>query len=165
MISNLVFAAVVLTTPLRSSEPGSSPICCGVTCCSIDGACFTTGDTNPANECQICDPAASATAWTNSADPGCAGGSTDGSTTGSSGGGETSTTGETTDPGSGSTSSSGSETDEGETDGHDTDHGSDSDGDGNSNSGGGSGCSAAGTRATWGLGLFGLVLVRRRRRD
>ncbi|MBI5502262.1 MAG: hypothetical protein HY907_18610 [Deltaproteobacteria bacterium] len=58
--------------------PGSNP--CSAACqscnealdlcqvavgCFIGGACYASGATNPANQCQWCDPATSATAWTN----------------------------------------------------------------------------------------------------
>ncbi|MGE0872297.1 MAG: glycine-rich protein [Kofleriaceae bacterium] len=33
--------------------------------CTIDGVCYPSGVTNPANDCQVCDAAASATAWSN----------------------------------------------------------------------------------------------------
>ncbi|MBI5502271.1 MAG: hypothetical protein HY907_18655 [Deltaproteobacteria bacterium] len=58
--------------------PGSNPctlacegcnevldLCDVVVGCRIGGACYAVGATNPANQCQWCDPATSRTAWTN----------------------------------------------------------------------------------------------------
>jgi hypothetical protein len=44
-------------------------ICCGSSCCAIEGGCQSNGDENPANACEICNPAVSQTAW--SANPTC----------------------------------------------------------------------------------------------
>lgn len=44
-------------------------ICCGASCCAIEGGCQRTGEMNPANSCQLCDPSESQTAWTDI--PGC----------------------------------------------------------------------------------------------
>ncbi len=46
-------------------------ICCGATCCLIDGMCRTRDEQNPANGCQVCDPSMSQTQWTDMA--GCGG--------------------------------------------------------------------------------------------
>jgi MYXO-CTERM domain-containing protein len=40
-------------------------VCCGSTCCLIDGDCRATGETNPLNECQSCQPGTSQRAWSN----------------------------------------------------------------------------------------------------
>ncbi len=42
----------------------TSEICCGGACCFIDGACRTTGQINPANQCESCNPAVSQLNWT-----------------------------------------------------------------------------------------------------
>lgn len=39
-------------------------ICCGATCCLIDGMCLHANDENPTNPCQICDPSQSQAQWT-----------------------------------------------------------------------------------------------------
>lgn len=38
--------------------------CCGASCCFIDGMCRTTGEVNPDNSCEMCDPSSAGTAWT-----------------------------------------------------------------------------------------------------
>jgi MYXO-CTERM domain-containing protein len=40
------------------------PVCCGATCCFLDGRCRGTGDENPRNNCEVCDPTMSQTTWT-----------------------------------------------------------------------------------------------------
>lgn len=52
-------------------EPSSDT--CIATCdgCSVDGICRADGEINPANECEVCDPAASSTAWSANDGAGC----------------------------------------------------------------------------------------------
>ena len=47
-------------------------ICCGMTCCLI-GGCRANGDSNPADPCEICDPAADQFDWTRRDTPECSG--------------------------------------------------------------------------------------------
>lgn len=39
-------------------------ICCGSSCCLIDGDCLTDGEPNSRNACQVCDPSMSQVEWT-----------------------------------------------------------------------------------------------------
>lgn len=68
-----VFAAIVCSSFLwlagslaLAQDVGAAQegICCGATCCLIDGTCLSDGDVNPANSCEVCDPATSQAAWT-----------------------------------------------------------------------------------------------------
>jgi hypothetical protein len=75
-IASLVFALGVAgcTTgepPTEEVEGTVDTICCGAACCLIDGTCRSSGETNPANMCQRCNPANSQTSWTTTA--GCGG--------------------------------------------------------------------------------------------
>jgi len=76
MTSKLVlgFAVAVLATFLMPVSEALA-ICCGGSCCSIAGTCYGTGDENPDDECQTCDPSNSQTAWTDT--PGCTPGGED----------------------------------------------------------------------------------------
>jgi len=69
MTSKLVlgFAVAILTTFLMPASEALA-ICCGGSCCRIDGTCYTTGEENPDNECQTCDPSNSQSAWTDTPD-------------------------------------------------------------------------------------------------
>jgi hypothetical protein len=60
-------------------------ICCGAACCLIDGSCRASGETNPADRCQRCNPANSQTSWTTQA--GCGGTDSGGGGTDAGGGG------------------------------------------------------------------------------
>ena len=63
-----VLTTLLLAAPLASAQDdvgaAEAPICCGGECCLIGGSCFRRGDTNPADSCQMCDPGASQTGWT-----------------------------------------------------------------------------------------------------
>lgn len=63
----LGFAVAILTTLMMPASEALA-ICCGGSCCLIDDVCRSTGDTNPENECQTCDPSNSQTAWTDTPD-------------------------------------------------------------------------------------------------
>lgn len=54
-------AGVAMAQDVGASHEG---VCCGPTCCFIDGECLSDGNTNPRNECQSCDPSMSQTEWT-----------------------------------------------------------------------------------------------------
>ena len=60
-------------------------ICCGANCCLISGGCFTSGEENPSNACEVCDPGRNQGAFTNTCDTG--GGGTDAGGGGGGGGG------------------------------------------------------------------------------
>lgn len=62
-----LLAALVLTLLMPASEALAR--CCGASCCRIEGDCFTTGEANPDNPCEMCDPSSAPLAWT--AVPGC----------------------------------------------------------------------------------------------
>lgn len=71
MTSKLVlgFAVAVVATFLMPVSEAYA-ICCGGSCCFIDSMCRNTGDTNPDDACQVCDPSSSQTEWTTMADCG-----------------------------------------------------------------------------------------------
>lgn len=60
-------------------------ICCGASCCLISGGCFTTGEENPSNSCEVCDPGRSQSMFSNTCDTG--GGGMDAGGGGGGGGG------------------------------------------------------------------------------
>jgi hypothetical protein len=65
MTSKLVLGAavaVLMTFLMPASE--ALAVCCGSNCCCIDDATQGPGDTNPSNECQVCDPSTSQREWT-----------------------------------------------------------------------------------------------------
>lgn len=71
-----VLSFVVLGCAVQPTEDVESlvdEICCGASCCLIGGDCYTSGETNPANTCEACNPSTSQTEFTASAD-GCDGG-------------------------------------------------------------------------------------------
>jgi MYXO-CTERM domain-containing protein len=72
--------SILASAAAAQEDVGASreAICCGANCCLIGGECFTRGDTNPADDCQECDPSVSQTAWTDV--DGCGGGSDAGPT-------------------------------------------------------------------------------------
>src|SRR5688572_3510512 len=58
-----VVSVLLCAHGLLDASPARA-ICCGATCCFIDAACRTTGQTGPAGACQVCTPAQSSTQWT-----------------------------------------------------------------------------------------------------
>ncbi len=75
MRASLAFLAMGLigacaVQPVEDVESIVEDICCGGACCSIGGVCFNTGDPNPDNECEVCDPSSSQSAFTNTCDAG-----------------------------------------------------------------------------------------------
>lgn len=38
-------------------------VCCGASCCLIEGTCYGTGDVNPVDPCLSCQPSESQAAW------------------------------------------------------------------------------------------------------
>ena len=65
MISKLAlgFAVAVLTTFLMPVSEALA-VCCGGGCCCLDGETQGPGDVNPANPCEVCDPATDQMSWT-----------------------------------------------------------------------------------------------------
>lgn len=61
-LAAFVFAALLMPTSEALAR------CCGGSCCLIDDVCRDTGDTNPDNVCEVCDPSSAGTAWTAVAD-------------------------------------------------------------------------------------------------
>lgn len=55
----VVASVLVFAIPLEARA-----ICCGAACCFIDGACRSTGATDPSASCRSCQPGTSQTAWT-----------------------------------------------------------------------------------------------------
>lgn len=84
-------ALVLGTFSLAQAQPDEDfarqveEICCGAGCCLISGGCYTTGEENPSNSCQVCDPARSQATFSNTCDTG--GGGTDAGGGGGGGGG------------------------------------------------------------------------------
>ena len=79
-----------------AQETGSrvDAICCGSSCCRIDGVCYSTGESSPSDACLVCQPSRSQTSFTNT----CTGGTDagrggrDAGTSGGGGGGAGATT-------------------------------------------------------------------------
>tara|TARA_B100001750_G_scaffold136107_1_gene108292 strand:- start:2782 stop:3264 length:483 start_codon:yes stop_codon:yes gene_type:complete len=136
----MMSAAVVLWAAAPMSE--AFAICCGGNCCFIDTVCRSSGDENPDDACQVCDPSSSQTAWTDVA--GC--GDADAGTMTEEDAGVTEEDAGTTETDAGSTT----ETDAGTTTPDDDD---DDDG-----------CSAAGGGAAGGLWIAMALFARRRRK-
>ncbi len=65
MTSKLI-ASLALAMFVTLLMPASDALarCCGASCCLIDGTCRTTGEVNPDNACEMCDPSSAGTAWT-----------------------------------------------------------------------------------------------------
>jgi len=72
-LATMLAASCVLTgcfaedvTDTEFSDVGSDTldICCGGSCCFIDGMCRSMGQVNPANTCESCVPSTSQGAWT-----------------------------------------------------------------------------------------------------
>jgi MYXO-CTERM domain-containing protein len=162
--------------PIAEEVVGSDDaVCCGATCCFIDGACRTTGETNPADACEVCNPGRSQFMWSPSSGPGCvdaggpppldaglpdAGRPEDGGSGTDAGGGTDSGGG--TDAGGGTDSGGGTDAGGGRDSGG---GGTDAGGGG----GGGGGCSTVPAGSTGGAPLFlvlgvGLLVAARRRR-
>lgn len=70
----LAVAAGFAVVAMPASE--ALAVCCGANCCCIDGNIQSSGDTNPANPCEICSPSASTTDWTPRSDCGSDAGTT-----------------------------------------------------------------------------------------
>lgn len=91
LLAFLVCTASLMITAsaLAQDDVGAAHegVCCGATCCLIEGMCLGTGQQNPRNPCEVCDPGQSQAAWTTMAgctppDAGNTGGDPDaGSTT------------------------------------------------------------------------------------
>lgn len=71
--SSLLFFAGCTNAPSDDIGRSTYNICCGANCCcpsiGTTGSAFNAGDVNPDNECEICDPAMTAMAW--SPNPAC----------------------------------------------------------------------------------------------
>lgn len=88
-VSLTITASALAQDDVGASHEG---ICCGATCCLIEGMCLGTGQQNPRNPCEVCDPGQSAAAWTTTAgctppDAGNTGGDPDAGSTPPPGGG------------------------------------------------------------------------------
>ena len=73
-LSVLFAGSLFAVSGARADDPdigvSRQAICCGTSCCLIDGVCLSRGETNPTNSCEECNPSvAGQTAW--SAIPGC----------------------------------------------------------------------------------------------
>ena len=135
-------------------------ICCGATCCLIGGTCFTTGEANPEDACEVCDPGSSRSAFTNMCD---AGAPADAEPEGDSGPPPMMDSGPMDD--AGGDPDAGEEPDAG----GDPDAGSTADAGGGTDAGdgggGGGGCSvASGSQNVWLLAIGIVALIWRRRR-
>lgn len=154
--------------PTEDVESLVDEICCGMNCCLIDAVCVAVGETNPANECEVCDRSAggSPTSWT--AVPDC---------TPSDAGAPEEDAGADEDAGmpmmdSGPMDDAGAPEEDagGDPDaGADDDAGADEDAGGGTDAGdgggGGGGCSvASGSQNVWLLAIGIVALVLRRRR-
>lgn len=81
----LVFGLLSVASAQEDISSQVDEICCGASCCLIGGTCYTTGEENPSNSCEVCMPP-NQTSFTNTCDTG--GGGTDaGSSSGGGGGG------------------------------------------------------------------------------
>jgi len=62
----LIASSSLLAVPALAQDVGASRegICCGASCCLIDGNCRIEGQKEPGNPCNVCDPAESQFAWT-----------------------------------------------------------------------------------------------------
>ncbi len=152
----MMSAAVVLWAAAPMSE--AFAICCGGSCCRIESVCFNTGDPNPDDACQVCDPSTSQTMWTDVA--GC--GDADAGTMSEEDAGVTEEDAGVTEEDAGVTeedAGSTTETDAGSTteiDAGTTTPDDDDDDD--------DGCSAAGGGAAGGLWIAMALFARRRRK-
>ena len=81
----LVLGAFSVASAQEDISSQVEEICCGASCCLIGGTCYTTGEENPSNSCQVCDPGRSQGSFTNTCDTG--GGARDAGGAGGGGGG------------------------------------------------------------------------------
>ncbi len=66
LLALVLASSFVSLNALAQEDIGAAheAVCCGATCCLIDGTCLMDGNTNPANPCQVCDPSQSQAEWT-----------------------------------------------------------------------------------------------------
>jgi MYXO-CTERM domain-containing protein len=69
--SSFLLAASWLAGSALAQDIGAAheAVCCGATCCLVDGQCKTDGMANDHNPCEVCNPAMSQSEWTPV--PGC----------------------------------------------------------------------------------------------